>query len=514
MSVSEEVIKPKAVAKRPTAPLINRFMDFISSVRFGVTLLCILVVLSMIGMIIVQQNVNPGFDTYYASLTPAEKAVFSTLGFFDIYHSWYFNAILLILSLNIVLASIDRFPSAWSYIVKPKVNATRPWLLNHKDNAVVTTDEMSPQAELENVKKVFIANNLKPVVTERDGATYVFGENGKYNRLGAYIVHVALLTLFLGHFVALQTGFDADVRMIPGDTTDQIQKIEFDLDKKEKFNVQVPFSMTCTDIQQRLIDQRGSIDVTNTLDWRTQMRIDDPELGTTIADISMNKPFEYRGYRFFQAQTIPVGSARNITLDVIPEGGGEPIKLEMPRLGSAQLPDGTFVEYEEFLPDFTFNADGKPDTRTGQYNNPVVVLGVTRPGEERIRAFAFGSNVPDNIPVAQAKAGYKWRLSDFEKSPFAHVLSIKYDPYNGAFIAWYFGGFGLMFALIYVFFFSHRRVWAMIEDIDGTTRLTLAGNTNRNHVAFQEKFAKIAKSLGAEPKIDSVPTEETEEKDQ
>jgi hypothetical protein len=35
----------------------------------------------------------------------------------------------------------------------------------------------------------------------------------------------------------------------------------------------------------------------------------------------------------------------------------------------------------------------------------------------------------------------------------------KYDPYSGAFIAWYFGGFGLIGALIFVFFFSHRRVW-------------------------------------------------------
>jgi hypothetical protein len=60
--------------------------------------------------------------------------------------------------------------------------------------------------------------------------------------------------------------------MIPGDATDQIQMIQFDLDKKEKFNVQLPFAMTCTDIQQALIDPRGSIDVTNTLDWRRRSR--------------------------------------------------------------------------------------------------------------------------------------------------------------------------------------------------------------------------------------------------
>lgn len=496
MAASEETIKAARVKDRPTAPLLNRFIVLISSVRFGVVLLCILVVLSIIGMLIVQQNVIPGFDTYYASLTPAEQKVFGFLGLFDIYHSWYYNLILLILSLNIVLASIDRFPSVWKgYFKRPKLNATKPWLLNQQQNAQAEYIEANAPELLEKVKRAFAKHRLRPVVTERDGATFVFGESGRLNRLGAYIVHVALLTLFLGHFVALQTGFDADVRMIPGDTTDQIQMIRFDLDKKEKFNVQVPFSMTCTDIQQKLIDQRGSIAVTNTLDWRTQMRVDDPEYGTTIADISMNQPFDYRGYRFFQAQTIPVGNARTIKLDVTPVDGGETIRLDIPRLGSTQMPDGTFVEYEEFLPDFTFGPDGKPDTRSGDYNNPVAVLGVTRPGEERIRVFAFGSNVPDNIPVAAPKAGFKWRLSEFEKSPFAHVLSIKYDPYHGAFIAWYFGGFGLMFALSFVFFFSHRRVWAMIEETDGRVFMTLAGNANRNHAAFEEKFVRIAREL-------------------
>lgn len=106
-------------------------------------------------------------------------------------------------------------------------------------------------------------------VTETTSSTVLFAETGRWNRLGAYIVHLFLLTLFLGHYVALQTGFDADVKMIPGQVTNQIQQIEFDLDKKLQFNVVLPFEMTCTDIEQRLIDPNGAIDVSNTLDWRT-----------------------------------------------------------------------------------------------------------------------------------------------------------------------------------------------------------------------------------------------------
>ncbi len=511
MSAAEETLKAGEMPKA-NVPIFDRWLNFLSSVRFGVVQLCILVVLSIIGMLIVQQNVQ-GFDSYFASLTPAERLVFGSLGFFDIYHSWYFNFLLLLLSLNIILASIDRFPSAWKYIRQPKLTATKDWLLNQKENTVIYPAGSDEHQAAATVRSVLEANGFKSTVSENESISYridengnkqfdqiiksentfVFGEKGRSNRLGAYIVHVALLTLFLGHFVALRTGFDADVRMIPGDGTDKIQMIQFDIDKKEKFDVQLPFTMTCTDIQQKLIDPGGSIDVTNTLDWRTQLRVDDPEYGTQIADVSMNKPFSYRGYRFFQAQTIPVGNARSIKLDVTPQDGGQPVRLDIPRMGSASLPDGSSVEYDEFLPDFSFNSEGKPDTRSGDYNNPVAVLNVTPPGGQRTRVFAFGSGMAENIPVGAPKLGYKWRLTEFEKSPFAHVLSIKYDPYNGAFIAWYFGGFGLIGALCFVFFFSHRRVWALVKKgEDGRTEIVLGGHTNRNHAGFEEKFAKIS----------------------
>ncbi len=491
ISEAKPKIKPKS------APILNRILDFLSSVRFGVVLLCILVFLSIVGMLIVQQNVN-GFDAYFASLTPAQKTVYGELGFFDIYHGWYFNLLLLVLSLNIILASIDRFPSAWSYISRPKLNASKKWLSGQKQNAVVQVEADNEEQAADLISQVFKKNGFKPHINEKKGTLYVFGESGKWNRLGAYIVHVALLTLFIGHFVALQSGFDADVRFIPGETTSEIQLIEFDLDKQNRYAVKLPFTITCTDIQQKLIDPGGSIETFNTLDWRTRIKINDPQYGITEADVSLNNPFSYRGYRFFQAQTIPIGNARTMTLELTPEEtGAKPISVKLDRNGSAKLPDGTLIAYESFLPDFTFNSEGKPDTKTGEYNNPAAVLQVTPAGGEKTRVFAFAGNMAENIPVGAAKAGYKWKLKDFEKVPLAHVLSIKYDPFNGAFIAWYFGGIGLIGALIFVFFISHRRIWALIEknEITDKYNIVLGGNTNRNHQGFEDKFNRLVQDL-------------------
>jgi cytochrome c biogenesis protein len=512
MSAAEETLKSQITTRGKSAPVVNRVLDFISSVRNGVVQLCMLVVLAMIGMLVLQQNVQ-GFEAYYVSLTPAEKMVFGRLGIFDIYHSWYFNLLLLSLSLNIVLASIDRFPSALDYIVKPKITATRDWLLGRKENTIIEIKDDDAVSKITNAfqkagfRTTTTTSKTTEYGTDSEGkkdftniiskeTTVVFGDRCKLNRLGAYVVHVFLLTLFLGHFVALTTGFDANVRMTPGQITNEIQIEEFQLDKKLKYNAQLPFSMECTDIQQTLIRSDGGIDVSNTLDWRTQMKIDDPEYGSFVADVSMNRPLDYRGYRFFQAQTIPVGNARKITLDVTPEKGGDVIKLNIDRNGSAKLPDGTHVEYAEFMPDFTFGADGKPDTQSGEYNRPVAVLNITPPQGERTRVFAFATGIADNIPVGAPKLGYKWRLAEFEKSPFAHILSIKYDPFSAAFIAWYIGGFGLIGALMFVFFFSHKRVWAQIDKKeDGTTEVVLAGEANRNHLGFQDKFKRIADAI-------------------
>ncbi|MEZ5425747.1 MAG: cytochrome c biogenesis protein ResB [Pyrinomonadaceae bacterium] len=492
MSVAEETLKNKTGDKTTPkwAQIINRSIDFFSSVRFGVVLLCILVFLSFLGMIIIQQNVE-GFDAHYASYTPAEKMVFGTLGLFDVYNSWYYNFILVILSLNIVLASIDHLPGAFSFIVKPKLDASRKWLLGQKQNALLEKDSGDEKELAEKIASVFRKNGLKPTITQKKGKFYVFGQSGKWNRMGAYIVHVFLLVLFMGYFVANTTSFDADVRFAPGETTNQIEMIRFKLDQKEKFAVGLPFTITCTDIQQKLIDPQGSIDVNNTLDWSTSITINDPDYGKTDAVVSLNRPFEYRGYRFFQASAITLGSARTMTLDLTPQGGGQMFQVELPRNGSIKLPDGTEIKYEDFLPDFVLS-QGQAATRSPDYNNPAVKLKVTPPGGSPTTAYAFAAKLPDSAPVGAPVAGYKWHLAKFEKSPQAHVLSIKYDPFNASFIAWYIGGLGLIGALIFVFFVSHRRVWALIDKNEsGLSEIVLGGNTNRNHQGFEDKFQTV-----------------------
>jgi cytochrome c biogenesis protein len=491
----------RVVAAKATPSVVTRLLNLLSSVRFGVTMLILLAIASMIGMLIMQSNVD-GFDKYFAGLTPSQKMLGGWLGFFDIYHSWYFNALLLILSLNIVLASIERFPGAWVYIVRPKLEVVAAWLRKQPVSHTLEMRAESRAALTERIAAATRSVGYKPIVTEKGQRTFILAQRGTWNRLGAYAVHVALLTIFFGGFLTAQFGRTGQMGLKPGtsakEMTETVFKIEdastFKLDKSE---AALPFEVYCTDIRQELIRKDGPITADNTIDWLTQIKIKD-ETGEHEALVHMNRPFDYRGYRFFQASFINVGHARNIKLSLTPEAGGEPQIVNIARDSSAQLPDGTKIDFVDFQPDFTMQGS-QITSQSGEYNNPAAILNVMTPAGERSRAFAFAQELPNGAPIGRAVAGYKFRLVDFEKVPNAHILAIQRDPGTTPFYV----GSGLLFlTLSAVFFFSHQRVWAIIEEREPDSNdfeVVLGGNTNRNVIALEDRFKKLLQAITGQP---------------
>ncbi|MGB7921775.1 MAG: cytochrome c biogenesis protein ResB [Pyrinomonadaceae bacterium] len=499
-SVRTEARARASESAPPGAALLTKLLKLLSSVRFGVSLLVLLVIACMIGMLIMQQNVE-NFDKYYAELTPSQRLVYGGLGFFDIYHVWYFNALLLVLSLNIVLASIDRFPGAWIYISRRKLEASRPYILNQKQHETLTLNGESRSAVAERIRAACRSVGLKTTVTERNGRTHVFAERGAWNRLGAYAVHVALLTIFTGGFLTAQFGREGQMPLQPGMASSSITNLAFEVDQIKRVPVAVPFTVTCLDIQQKLIKKDGTIQANNTIDWLTRIKITD-EYGEREGLVHLNTPYDYRGYRFFQASFISFGMARNITLLVTPAQGGTPQTVTIKRDGSATLSDGTKIDFEDFQPDFTMGQGGKPDSRSGEYNNPAAILKVTSPSGEQKRAYAFEMELPDGAPVSAPVLGYKYKLADFEKVPLQHVLALQKDPGR---LPFYAGSLMLIGTLCSVFFFSHQRVWAVVEEGDeaGRFEVALGGNTNRNKLGYEDRFKKLIKAIsGHSGKVD------------
>jgi cytochrome c biogenesis protein len=475
---------------------IDTVLNLLSSVPFGIVLLMLLITACMIGMLIQQQELDT-FPAYYAELTPAEKIVYGRLGFFDIYHAVYFNLLLLLLSLNIILASIDHFPAAWSFIARKKLTASPTFAMAQKFKEKVELPQLGRRQLVERAAAAARKTRFKVRVTEEDNRTTIFAERGVWNRLGAYVVHIGLLTIFVGGF-RTSGGFTGMMEVRPNKSSDRMVQNVFNIDHANtrhaigQRELELPFTIEGVDIQQKLINKDGSIDAGNTLDWLTRVRIVDHELGkTTEALIHMNNPFDYRDYRFFQASFNPLGSARTIKVKVTP-ANGSPEEITIQRNGEAKLSDGARVRYIEFNPHFVVGSDQKVTFGSTEYENPAAHLAYITPGGEQGEGWAFtqgGINRMSNAPFLKSKfldtGAFQFVLTDFEKVPFAHTLSIQFDP--GARIV-YIGFTILCLALIGVFFFSHQRLWIVVED----GNVYLGGNSNRNRLGFEDRAKKLA----------------------
>lgn len=489
-SITGQQIPTAAAAHRPGSSILTRGLKLLSSVRFGVTLLVLLGLLCFLGMVIMQENVD-GFANYYQTLTPAQRLVYGKLDLFDIYHAWYFNALLAVLSLNIVLSSIERFPKTWALTMKANPTVPLRWLREQKQSASIKVSD--PVAETANIiEGVFHkAGWRKRVRTEKDGKVFIFGQSGLWNRFGAYPVHVALLTIFFGGFLTGEFGTTGQLPLAPGQSSDLISENVVQLDRVDQVTKQLPFEVTFTDIQQKLIKKEGPITAGNTIDWITRFNITDAGQ-THEAMVQMNRPYDYRGYRFFQASFVATGRARNITIRLKPVDGGPSRDISIPRDGSVDLADGTRIRFAEFRGNFRIGPED-PNDDTSAYPNPAAILQVTPPNATVLNAYAFGPQMAA-MPVAQKPVGgYTYELLDFEKVSDQHILSVQRDP--GATVV-YVGFSLLVLALAGVFFFSHQRVWAVIErQDDGGSSVTVGGNSNRNQNGFDEKFKRFVDDL-------------------
>jgi cytochrome c biogenesis protein len=498
-NTAAETAKLKAAGKQKASGLntvIDRVLNLLSSVPFGITLLILLIVACMIGMLIQQQELQT-FPAYYADLTPAEKAVYGRLGFFDIYHVWYFNLLLLLLSLNIILTSIDHFPKAWSFITRKKLTASPTFAMAQKFKEKVEIPQLGRKQLAERAVEAARKMRFKVRVTEEENRTTIFAERGVWNRLGAYVVHIGLLTIFAGGFLTSR-GFTGMMPVVPGQSSDQMVQNIFNIDHTNSEHaigqreLALPFTVEGVDIQQKLINKDGSIDLGNTLDWLTRVRILDHQTGQrTEALIHMNTPFDYRGYRFFQASYNKPGRARAVKLRVTLASGGQPQEVTIQRDGEARLADGTRLRYVRFNPSFTVDRDQQVGMSSPDYDNPAAHLAYITPDGKQGEVWAFNEAFANTVAAAPVmkkfmeSGAYQFVLTDFEKVGSDHVLSIQYDP--GARVV-YVGFTILCLALVGVFFFSHQRLWIVVED----GNVYLGGDANRNRLGFEDRAKKLA----------------------
>ena len=90
----------------------------LSSIKTGVVLIILVVIFSAAGTVILQRPMTDAEDMERA-YSPAMLRLLDATGLTDVFHARWFVALMILVSLSIVAASVERFPNAWRYFARP-----------------------------------------------------------------------------------------------------------------------------------------------------------------------------------------------------------------------------------------------------------------------------------------------------------------------------------------------------------------------------------------------------------
>ncbi|MCS7157111.1 MAG: cytochrome c biogenesis protein ResB [Blastocatellia bacterium] len=488
-SSQEPSASPAAVSALGT---VDRFLRWLSSLQVGIALMLILIVAAIVGTLIPQHNMEE-FDRFYARLTPAERALYDHLGLFDVYHSWWFTAAVFLFALNLVLCSIDRLPMTLQYLREPKVSATPLFAQSQPFYEMLLVARHSADV-VDRLTHLFARFGWRPRQTVNTPFPTVFGERGVWSRWNFFLVHGSLLVILGAAFVGARWGYEGTMILSPGTRTQSLTLPGSRWRGIPERQMPLPFTVRCESLRVALKNPRGPLVPQNVINWYTDIVIE--EAGNERrATIAVNKPFDYRGYRFFQSGTGRPGDASRITLVIRSEMGPERT-FSLAKNQAVTVPELGEVRFLRFAGDFR----GSSASGSDGYENPAAELEVTLASGERHVFWVF-PETPGRWETTRGTvwegypSGYRFVLKDFDKVSFEHILHVQYDPGVGAIYV----GFALLaLSLSIVFFSAHERVWAVLEPEGSDLKIHLAAHANRNEERLRERFHALVRELSEE----------------
>ncbi len=439
----------------------DRIWDFFCSLKLTIFILLFLSISSIIGTVI-QQNGAP--EEYIREYGQANYELFQKLQFIDMYHSWWFVALLGLFSVNLICCSIKNFPRVWKFVVDPMLVAGDGTYKNSANKAEFKTKE-SAQSLIPRLTETLKSTFANPTLTEADGKHNLFAQKGIYSRFGAYMTHLSILVIMLGAIIGTIWGYKAYVNIVEGTEINQVWP------RSGNQPIDLGFSVRCDKFEveyyqgtQRPKEFRSLLTVT--------------ENGKVVIDkqkIIVNKPLSYKGITFYQSSYGPAGTG-SYEIEVTDNKTGKKQTVNSAQRQRVPLAGGFFFAVDDFTPSYeSFGPAAKlhVETPDGKKRNPFIIL--------------------QNHPQFDARRGgdFSFALKGF-KQPQYTGLQVAKDP--GVWIVWL-GCFLMIFGSMSAFFFSHRRVWIRISEENGKTIVQMAANAHRNQPAFADKFVEFKKQI-------------------
>lgn len=481
--------------------IVDKIWNFFSSVKVGIWLILITLISSAVGTILPQEfyipNTMPA-EEYYGEVYGWFGELYYTLGFHNLYGSWWFLLMIASIGISLVIASLDRFIPLYRALKKQRVSRHEGFL--KRQRLYSETEVAETGTTLQQIRKNMEEKRYK--VREEDGS--LLAEKGRFSRWGPYVNHVGLIIFLIGAMLRFVPGMyvdevlwirEGETKAIPGTHKEYyLENKNFTLEMYDKDKDKEVFSEALDNAGQVAKNYQTDVvlyhaEQSDIPGQKVEMQKEKEKA------IQVNQPLKFDNYAIYQTSyQLDEFKAMSFTLSnksTEEKFGKFTVDLFDPK-EIYELEDDRKVELMGYYPDFSgFDEKGEPQTKSPLPNNPAFLFKMFSP-EKPDGEISFVGIQQNLEPLGENI--YKMNFAGLETRDVS-ALTVRKDL-----TLWVIGIGGAIFMIGVVqgAYWNHRRIWVRKSN---SGRLIVAGHTNKNWHGLKKEINFVLDGTGIdEPK--------------
>lgn len=485
--------------------IIDKVWNFFSSVKVGVWLIVIAAIASALGTVFPQEMYIPAnmpASEYYEEQYGWLGKAYYELGFHNLFSSWWYLLLIALIGVSLVICSLDRVVPLYRALKKQRVIRHENFLKRQRIFGATEVESFSAE-ELESLKEKL--RSKKYDVREEKGN--LLAEKGRFSRWGPYVNHCGLIIFLIGCMMRFIPGMYVDEVMwlregerkaIPGTNG------QYYLENRQ-FKLEV-YDESDNEAYKDALERSGMVAKNYQSDVTLYKKADDTVIGEEgklekVKDFSIrvNQPLKFDHYALYQTTyKLDELSAMEFALEnkKTKEQFGK-IKVDLYNPESVyDLGNGYSVEIMTYFPDFEFDENGEPTTKSRIPNNPAFIFKIFSP-EHKEGEISFVSVGQTIEPFADNE--YQMAFTNLETKNVTG-LTVRRDL-----TLWVIGIGGLIFMIGVVqgSYWNHRRIWIQRKG----NEVWVAAHTNKNWYGLKRDISAVLEGTKIQEPLDQLKEE-------
>lgn len=468
--------------KAKTDNAIHKIWTFFASVKLAIIIFAFIAAVSIIGTIVEQQaepDKNMALLTGFFgdSLAPDVYNIFAQIGFMDMYRSWWYIAMLVILALNIVVCSFDRLPGILKIIKDPVAP-----LSSKQIEKLIIKRSLIVKGQADGVKNI-VRHALRTAGFNTDeyvddGCYQLCSRKGAWRRLGVYVIHLSILLVMFGALISLFFSMESYISLPEGD----ISSVTYPVPGSGG-TAPIPLGF---DIRNDGFEVEFYGDTETAKSYKSDVTIFEKGEEVFKKTIRVNDPLTYKGSTFYLNDYGVMEKRLNrgtfIFRVTTKDGLSSDVRLHPGN--KLHIPATSIVgKIINFSPALIHDKDGNLTTYTEKLHNPAVQISFTRSGDELYTSWIF-KRFPE---TSRLPDGNRVEFVDYWGPEYA-FFRIRKDP--GIWLI-YAGLIMMGIGFLNTFFMNSGKIWVCIKEEEINSKVVIGAAAYKSRHAFEKKIDSI-----------------------